>query len=118
MSATNSTGRANHSLLMTFCSPHAVIDFDVPPTASHKNNSAKLVRANAVAFTVPTPILRLSSGRCWSSRGSRLIFAGRPAKMSLEPREDQHLPDDNRRIGVGTVKATAFARTNFAELFL
>src|ERR1035438_7396446 len=81
MSATNSTGRANHSLLMTFCSPHAVIDFDVPPTASHKNNSAKLVRANAVAFTVPTPILRLSSGGCWSSRVSRLIFAGRPVWM-------------------------------------
>src|ERR1039457_5797764 len=46
------------------------------------------------------------------------IQTGRPAKMSLEPREDQHPPDDNRRIGVGTVKATAFARTNFAELVL
>src|SRR5450432_1334417 len=52
MSATNSTGRANHSLVMTFCSPHAVIDFDVPPTASHKNNYAKLVRANAVVFRI------------------------------------------------------------------
>src|SRR5579863_7772115 len=48
MSATNNTGRANHPLLMTFCSPHAVIGFDVPPTASHKNNSAELVRASAL----------------------------------------------------------------------
>jgi hypothetical protein len=31
-----------------------VIDFDVPPTASHKNNSAKLVRANAAAFCKTT----------------------------------------------------------------
>src|ERR1039458_8982057 len=61
MSATNSTGRANHSLLMTFCSPHAVADFDVPPTASHKNNSAKLVRANAVA-------LNCTSGKAGSER--------------------------------------------------
>jgi hypothetical protein len=35
---------------MTFCSQHAVIDFDVPPTASHKNNSAKLVRANGAGY--------------------------------------------------------------------
>ena len=41
MSATNSTGRANHLLLMSSASRNAVIDFDVPPTASHKNNSAK-----------------------------------------------------------------------------
>src|SRR6202171_5702982 len=48
MSATNSTGRANHSLLMSSASRNAVIDFDVPPTASHQNNSAKLVRTNAL----------------------------------------------------------------------
>jgi hypothetical protein len=34
---------------MTFCSPFAVIEFGVPPAASHKNNFAKLVRANAFA---------------------------------------------------------------------
>jgi hypothetical protein len=45
ISATNSTSLANHSLLMTFCSPFAVIEFGIPPTASHKNNCAKLVRA-------------------------------------------------------------------------
>src|ERR1700730_7016464 len=49
MFATNSTGRANHSLLMSSASRNAVA-FDVPPTASHQNNSAKLVRANAAAY--------------------------------------------------------------------
>jgi hypothetical protein len=34
---------------MRFCSPHAVIDFDVPPTANHKGNSAKLARASRPA---------------------------------------------------------------------
>jgi hypothetical protein len=36
---------------MTFCSPFAVIEFGVPPTASHKNNFAKLVGANALAVS-------------------------------------------------------------------
>jgi hypothetical protein len=31
---------------MMFCSPFAVIEFRVPPTASHKDSFAKLVRAN------------------------------------------------------------------------
>jgi hypothetical protein len=39
-----------HDVLFPVCrSPFAVIEYGVPPTASHKNNFAKLVRANALA---------------------------------------------------------------------
>jgi hypothetical protein len=41
---------------MTFCFPFAVIEFGVPPTATHKNNFAKLIRANA---------LEVSDGASW-----------------------------------------------------
>jgi hypothetical protein len=36
---------------MTFYSPFAEIEFDVPLTASHENDFAKLVRANALGVT-------------------------------------------------------------------
>jgi len=54
---------------------NAVIDFDVPPTASHKNNSAKLVRANAAAYcrrTVTGVAQRLSCRlRRWRKTNAR-----------------------------------------------
>ena len=61
---------------MTFCSPFAVTEFDVPPTASHKNNFAKLVRANA-HITVPKLI------EIWQWLNLKFASHRRCVKLSL-----------------------------------
>src|SRR5690348_1576220 len=80
MSATNSTGRAYHLSLMSSASRHAVIAFDVPPTASHQNNSEKLVRANVPGSDdientglahSPVAMRRVSLGGKRGKRGKR-----------------------------------------------
>jgi hypothetical protein len=72
---------------MTFCSSFAAIEFDPPSTASHKNNFAKLVRANGAGS-------RYGVVPGWSANPE---ITDRPA-ITTEVMSCYKAPDHSRRL--------------------